>query len=341
MPGSKRDAVPLQPADLARVPLMLVTSAGAMAGMVSLEPDNWHWMFFFVGAFAVAGALAIPQPAKPLPFLQRLQRLVVYTLPLVSGTFVLQQLRHPATDGIFCLSLGYHYLHVLELLHEPPESPFHAPGTTGLRVVYVFWYLDLRSLRVLPSPASGRQLALLALGYIGASQLAGWLCLRPTMPYAVRLYGMMAAFGLGMLGMDVCYRLPVQWLWGGRLRIASSMSKPWQAQSLAEFWGKRWNRAIGGSLTTYVYKPLLPRTGPGPASFATFLASGLLHVWPLHVAGFDGPACAAMLGFFLLHGLLVALESHGLYPSSWAVTVLTLLATWPLFGTQLLTMLSL
>lgn len=54
MPGSKRDAVPLQPADLARVPLMLVTSAGAMAGMVSLEPDNWHW--------AVAG----PVPVKGL-----------------------------------------------------------------------------------------------------------------------------------------------------------------------------------------------------------------------------------------------------------------------------------
>ena len=126
---------------------------------------------------------------------------------------------------------------------------------------------------------------------------------------------------------------------------------PLRSQSLAEFWGRRWNLAFSEMTAIAVYRPLSPRVGRGPALFASFVVSGLLHEMAISLpvrAGFGLP-----LLYFALHGALVqverALERAGrplsgptgrIWTLLWLVLPLPLLfhrpflagAIWPLLG---------
>jgi Membrane bound O-acyl transferase family len=81
---------------------------------------------------------------------------------------------------------------------------------------------------------------------------------------------------------------------------------PLRSTSLAEFWGRRWNRAFSQMTAVAVYRPLAHRSGPGPALAAAFVGSGLLHELAISVpvrAGYGMP-----LGYFALHGVLNLVE---------------------------------
>jgi hypothetical protein len=81
---------------------------------------------------------------------------------------------------------------------------------------------------------------------------------------------------------------------------------PLRAESLREFWAKRWNTAFSEMTAIAVYRPLLGRVGHGPALLLGFMWSGLLHEMAISLparAGFGLPTL-----YFILHGLLVALE---------------------------------
>ena len=56
------------------------------------------------------------------------------------------------------------------------------------------------------------------------------------------------------------------------------MDRPWAAENLSEFWGRRWNRAFRDAAQTLVARPLLRRRWPAWLVLAiVFLASGLIH----------------------------------------------------------------
>jgi alginate O-acetyltransferase complex protein AlgI len=55
------------------------------------------------------------------------------------------------------------------------------------------------------------------------------------------------------------------------------MDRPSRSQSLAEFWGERWNRGFHRLATDLVFRPLSRRFGTGVAMTATFVVSGLVH----------------------------------------------------------------
>ena len=81
---------------------------------------------------------------------------------------------------------------------------------------------------------------------------------------------------------------------------------PLLSQSLAEFWGKRWNLAFSEMTATAVYRPLTPLLGRPTATAIAFLASGLLHEIAISApvrAGYGLP-----LLYFLLHGVLLLVE---------------------------------
>jgi hypothetical protein len=81
---------------------------------------------------------------------------------------------------------------------------------------------------------------------------------------------------------------------------------PLYAQSLGEFWGRRWNLAFSEMTASVVYRPLSARLGKGPALMASFALSGVLHEMAISVpvrAGLGLP-----LLYFLLHGALVLVE---------------------------------
>lgn len=55
------------------------------------------------------------------------------------------------------------------------------------------------------------------------------------------------------------------------------MLQPLRARSLGEFWGRRWNTGFATLAHEFVFNPLRRRIGSIGATFATFLASGLIH----------------------------------------------------------------
>lgn len=87
----------------------------------------------------------------------------------------------------------------------------------------------------------------------------------------------------------------------GRLvgyEVQENFDAPWRARSVAEFW-RRWHISFGVWLRNYVYIPLGGnRRHTVRNVLATFLASGLWHVWgALKVLGFEAYPPAAWSGF--------------------------------------------
>jgi len=83
---------------------------------------------------------------------------------------------------------------------------------------------------------------------------------------------------------------------------------PLQAQSLTEFWSRRWNLAFSEMLALAVYRPVVSAVGRRNAIFVSFLGSGVLHELAISVpvrAGYGLP-----LLYFALHGLLTLIEQE-------------------------------
>lgn len=84
--------------------------------------------------------------------------------------------------------------------------------------------------------------------------------------------------------------------------------QPLRSTSLGEFWSRRWNLAFAEMAAVAVARPLRPHVGKGPALFAAFVFSGLLHEiaisLPVH-AGYGLP-----MAYFILQGLAVAFEKR-------------------------------
>jgi len=109
----------------------------------------------------------------------------------------------------------------------------------------------------------------------------------------------------------------------GGLPLRPVHNNPLVSGSVAEFWGRRWNRWIGGWLRSQFFRPL--RHHPYVALFCAFLASGLWHELVLHLpvylAGVSVPF-GSMLLYFLLQPLGWwgdrALRRHPLLRRAWA-----------------------
>merc|ERR1719329_135592 len=93
-----------------------------------------------------------------------------------------------------------------------------------------------------------------------------------------------------------------------------------EATSPSDFWGRRWNLLVHGVLKRGCFKPVYSHVkqfksvGKLIAGMATFLASGLLHEWVLHIIYSTNqqglvPGYGNNTAFFLWNGGLVCLES--------------------------------
>lgn len=105
--------------------------------------------------------------------------------------------------------------------------------------------------------------------------------------------------------------------------------------SLAEFWGRRWNRVVGHWLFGALYRPVALRGKPVLAVAAAFVGSAVLHQYFTWAAiGFDWSLI--MASFFLLQVPLVLIEA-ALGQQRWprplrrAWTVALLVLSSPLF----------
>lgn len=149
----------------------------------------------------------------------------------------------------------------------------------------------------------------------------------------------LARHGAGLvvcyLGVDGAIRLLEAIYRGFGLRPPVLHNHPILSLSVAEFWGRRWNRIVGQWLYTSFYRPLALRGQPRRAALATFAASALLHLYILWAA-VDLEAGLVMGSFFLLQLPIVFAEAAlheprwpTLLRRTWTVTALVL--TSPLF----------
>merc|ERR1712217_524914 len=94
------------------------------------------------------------------------------------------------------------------------------------------------------------------------------------------------------------------------LRAPKLMKNPCGAQTLHEFWGQRWDTAIQDILHKYIYAPLRKRlkASRALAVLSTFVVSGLIHAWPVYMAGLEFTQSVSMMGYFLSQCGLVFLE---------------------------------
>ena len=83
---------------------------------------------------------------------------------------------------------------------------------------------------------------------------------------------------------------------------------PVVSRSLAEFWGQRWNRVVGGWLREFVFEPLARKGRPRLGLAAAFAASGALHFWL--IIGLGIGAALQMAAYFLLQGAAVFVEAR-------------------------------
>ncbi len=102
---------------------------------------------------------------------------------------------------------------------------------------------------------------------------------------------------------------------------------PWRAESLGEFWSRRWNLAFSEMTSLAVYRPLAVRVGREAALVAAFLFSGLLHEVAISLpvrAGYGRP-----LLYFAIHGALTQVERER-GPFGRAATFLAVVLPLPL-----------
>ena len=95
---------------------------------------------------------------------------------------------------------------------------------------------------------------------------------------------------------------------GFKRHIRGLLDRPALSTSLSQFWGRRWNRLVQADLDRGFFRPFARRGGGRAGTMAAFGASGIMHaVAVLDAADLPltaGPA-ARVMGFFLLHGVLV------------------------------------
>ncbi|KAJ3800697.1 membrane bound O-acyl transferase family-domain-containing protein [Lentinula aff. detonsa] len=102
-----------------------------------------------------------------------------------------------------------------------------------------------------------------------------------------------------LIGVVVLRQLPAQW--------PPIFDEPWRADSLSDFWAKRWHQLFRHFFIGLGWVPLYYVFGRFGGVLGAFFVSGILHYLGLWGLG-NGSDVFGMIGFFMLMGVGVILE---------------------------------
>jgi hypothetical protein len=103
----------------------------------------------------------------------------------------------------------------------------------------------------------------------------------------------------------------ISWLWRrAGVNAPPIMRAPIAADSLADFWGGRWNAAFADAARRFLFRPTVRWLGARGAGAFVFLVSGLVHEVVVSLparGGWGGPTL-----YFLIQGAGIAVEKSPL-----------------------------
>jgi alginate O-acetyltransferase complex protein AlgI len=126
-------------------------------------------------------------------------------------------------------------------------------------------------------------------------------------PYLVGWIGMVGT--VLTLHFGLFHLLSCAWRLAG-VNARPLMDQPSRAESVAEFWGRRWNTAFRDLTHRFLFRPLTPWVGTRGAIVGGFLFSGLVHDVVISVparSGYGGPTL-----FFASQALAMLFERSAL-----------------------------
>lgn len=185
------------------------------------------------------------------------------------------------------------------------------PATIPVERPRLFWLLlSPASLRRLQPIVTVRKVLLRAALLFGALVLSYWIFW--WLVRAVHIRGIAlsycAAPVLLLMAETLVAFITVLWLPSGRL-LPSIHNRPWLAQSVADFWGNRWNLWFSDWSRYAIFRPL--RSRPVFALILVFAVSGLLHEWVINVPLYfvtGRVLFGTMMLYFLLQAVGVLVE---------------------------------
>lgn len=123
--------------------------------------------------------------------------------------------------------------------------------------------------------------------------LAGWIAMA----------GIVFSLHFGLLELIV-----LAWRRAG-YDIQPLMRQPLQAETLSDFWGRRWNTAFRDFAHEQVFRPLCRIYSPHVATLGSFFFSGLIHELAISIPAGGGYGLPTI--YFLLQWVGIRLEKHG------------------------------
>jgi D-alanyl-lipoteichoic acid acyltransferase DltB (MBOAT superfamily) len=164
------------------------------------------------------------------------------------------------------------------------------------------------------SPKSLPAMAARGFGFVLVKIIAGcilvWEVTRLAYPEHQLLAGWIGMAGVVvLLHFGLCHLAALLWRTFG-FNAQPIMRAPLLAQSVPDFWSKRWNLAFHTLASTLVFRPLQARVGARTALLATFLTSGIVHELVITVPARGGYGLPT--AYFLLQGMAVLLTQSPL-----------------------------
>lgn len=183
-------------------------------------------------------------------------------------------------------------------------------GSVGRAVAYfVAWPgMDARaffaSARTATAPTTGQWLAAAGKTLLGVALFWGAARLVPGEYWLLQAWVGMTGL-IFILHFGTMHLIALGWRSRG-VNVRPLMNAPIAANSLADFWGKRWNLAFRDLAHMFVFRPSVSKLGVAWATMAVFLFSGVLHDLVLSLPAGGGLGLPTL--YFLIQGAALLFE---------------------------------
>jgi alginate O-acetyltransferase complex protein AlgI len=146
----------------------------------------------------------------------------------------------------------------------------------------------------------------LAVAKLSLGSVLLWRIVRLAMPAHLIIAGWIGMVGvIFILHFGLFHLLSLAWKQLG-VNAMPVMQNPIFAQSLTEFWGRRWNTAFNELAFRFTFRPLCRQANLTVATLLVFGLSGLIHELVISLPARAG--CGLPTLYFLLQGLGVLIE---------------------------------